>query len=130
MERGAEIVVFNLQAIVPGPLVRGVECQARGRREVHQPLRMTLMRLLRLMTRRELFQRKLANRFQHAETRFAVRAPGSYQQVLVNQRGNQVEDGCWKARVILHSRHLFDRVQGEAAAEDGQTAEEDLFGWS
>ncbi len=74
----------------------------------------------RLAALRQLLQRVGADRLQHREARLPIRVGRRVHESLVDQRRHPVQDVA-RARA---DGHRLGRLQGEAADEDGQPAEQ------
>ena len=124
VEDGADVVVLELQAIEPAPLVGPGQLGGRLRDERHVPVAMAGADEVGLTVGLEPFRRVLPDRVQEPEARLAVGRLLDLHEALVDQRHQPVEDVATDL-----GRRTADRLgRGEVApgGEDRQPIEQPL----
>ena len=92
-QRLAQVVVLGLEPIEPRGLIRTSQLRLGRLGEGEEQIRVATTHHLRLTAELEALPRVLANRLQHAQASTAVRTRGLPQQTLIDQRGDELEDG-------------------------------------
>ena len=84
-ERGANVVVLAFEAAQPANLAGAHDLRVGSLGDLAEERRVLSPQALRLTRRIELFERELADRFEHEQTRLAVRSLHLAQQALTDQ---------------------------------------------
>jgi hypothetical protein len=121
-ERRAQVVAVGLEAVVQSGLGFVDPGRRLPLREGEAPGRVSRPHRVLLAVFREPLQAELADRLQHRVTRFSSRSVLLAQQAVVGEGGDPVED----VRPDVANDRL-DRIQGEAADEDGEPSEQGLL---
>jgi hypothetical protein len=121
---GAKIVVLGLQAIEPR--LRHRQPGIAVLRQTETVCGVAAPSFCLLPGLHESLQRVLADGLQHAESSLSVQLFGGLQKTLVDQRGHTLENGDGSRFTPCNP---LCSVEGEAAGEDRELAEQRLCGW-
>jgi hypothetical protein len=120
-----QVVEIGLDPVRPLQERQRDEALPEAFRQPHAPGRVRASDRLIVAAGGELLQPEFADRFQHAEPRLAVGLLGLRHQAPVNERPEPLQDV--DPRIAGRCDHRRGGLQGPAADEDGEAAEEHLL---